>query len=318
YIVSTLLEIRRGEHTSGLRLQNLTLNQAIETAILGLYIFSIPAKIINSAMPSLYGASILFSLGLNYGPSIVISAAKAIQKALSTTCIAQNIDSNEENTALIADVYPNIMAPEIVDMAQGINIASPSCPAVADFPIGRAVDRAVKFFAPPSDDPLFEAFSQQAGSLKDLLNFIRVPALLAQPQQSSDIGGLVGLIDDPLLTYLFGIGASSIGGHLTDTIALSEVSLLNLVDYLLISSEIAWMIPSAAWSLLMQLVDTLSTPTTVVALSNFIPDPISPIKTLTDYPINWYKGIIQSVCLSEDEISTLTDMSTSTPLEPTQ
>ncbi|MGL4305902.1 MAG: hypothetical protein ACRCSF_07080, partial [Mycobacteriaceae bacterium] len=46
YIVSTLLEIRRGEHTSGLRLQNLTLNQAIETAILGLYIFSIPAKII--------------------------------------------------------------------------------------------------------------------------------------------------------------------------------------------------------------------------------------------------------------------------------
>ncbi|MGL4306293.1 MAG: hypothetical protein ACRCSF_09060, partial [Mycobacteriaceae bacterium] len=297
YIVSTLLEIRRGEHTSGLRLQNLTLNQAIETAILGLYIFSIPAKIIGNAMPSAYFVGTIFGAVLSYTPRILTAAAKAIQKALSTSCVATSGDQTTETLGLIPDVYPDIIPTQVKDIAAGINIASPTCPAVSDMPLRQAVNRTADYLQPNiAQDQLF-GFNQQVEILQTQLANTRVPTLLAQPQQSGDIGGLIGLLDDPLITYLFGIGASTIGGHATDNIALSEMSFLNFIDLVIIATEVAWLVPSTTWSIITTILDTLSG-----GISGFLPDPIAAVQTATDYPMTWYKGVIKSVCLADNAI----------------
>ncbi|WP_341268266.1 hypothetical protein [Gordonia malaquae] len=219
WIVTQLMNVKDGDAGRPIRVDNLTVSQAVETAWLYFYLTAvIPLTMAKDTMPTFYSVGptslgTLITLPITIGTAGMKLFYKAISNAVVDRCTAQMTPAQIEQAGRPdPDLAFTSQVPSIIaDIAGQVSIAEPgTCPAVADMSLGRVVERTSEYLqaVAPNRGTAAEVKNRIRG-LKQFMKTTLVPHNLI-PADPADFSTI-----ETLLSYGLGV-APYAGGALTD------------------------------------------------------------------------------------------------------
>ncbi|MGB6040916.1 MAG: hypothetical protein WBG39_13805 [Gordonia sp. (in: high G+C Gram-positive bacteria)] len=221
YIVTQLMNAKNGRYGQTMRVENLTLSQAVESAWLYFYLTAvIPLTFLKDTMPSVTAVGpvslgMLITLPITIGVAGLKMMYTMIGNAIIDGCIVKMTPDERRHAGQpdpdlsFASKVPQIIA----DIAGQVEIAEPgSCPAIGDLPLSRIVTRTADYLTATAPNPA--AAKQIANSARDLQKFMKtvwVPHNLI-PADPDDLSTV-----ETLLSYGMGV-IPTVGGTITDIV----------------------------------------------------------------------------------------------------
>lgn len=219
WIVTQLMNVREGRAAQQIRVENLTLSQAVETAWLYFYLTAvIPLTLVKDTMPGLVSVGpvklgTLITLPITIGNAGLKAMYRAISNAIIGGCVAE---MTAEERARAGKPDPDLAftahVPQIIeDIAGQVAIAEPeTCPAIGDLSLARIAERTAEYLRATA--PNARAATQIAAKNRELQRFmrtVRVPHNLI-PTDPADFTTIENLLS-------YGLGAAPyVGGALTE------------------------------------------------------------------------------------------------------
>ncbi|WP_245569688.1 hypothetical protein [Gordonia shandongensis] len=218
WIVTQLMNVREGRAAQPIRVENLTLSQAVETAWLYFYLTAIiPLTFVKDTMPGLVSVGpvalgTLITLPITIGAAGLKLMYRQISDAIIGGCLVTMTPQERARAGKPEPGNFSSQVPAIIeDIAGQVMIAEPgTCPAIGDLPLKRIVARTSAYLQAIA--PNARAARQIAAKQKELDAFmrqVRVPENLI-PADPADFTTI-----ETLLSY--GLGAIPyVGGAITE------------------------------------------------------------------------------------------------------
>ncbi|WOC11898.1 hypothetical protein [Gordonia sp. MP11Mi] len=314
WIVTQLMNVKNGEAAQPIRVDNLTLSQAVETAWLYFYVTAvIPLTLLKSTMPSIYslgpvGVGTLITLPISVGTAGMSLLYKAIGNAIIDQCIARSSDEEIANAGKPdPDLRFTAQVPTIIqETADQVSIAEPdTCPAIADLSIGRIAERTADYLkAIAPNDATRRQIAQKYRELRHFMKTTRVPAGLI-PADPADFNGIeavlsigMGLVPyagGALTDILIGLGHNiGQGDNLGATVPLADLTVTKTLTAAYYSYALTTQFVSVLNSLA---ADSLAT---TLGGINILPNIGGVIDAPNTYGLVVYHNALRSLCLTED------------------
>lgn len=221
WIVTQLMNVREGRAAQPIRVDNLTLSQAAESAWLYFYLTAvIPLTLVKDTMPGITSVGpvklgTLITLPITVGLAGMNLMYRAISNAIIARCmVTMTADERERAGKPDPDLTFTAQVPQIIeDIAGQVAIAEPdTCPPIGDMTLGRVAQRTADFLEATA--PNRRAAGQITAAAKRLQHFMRtvyVPHNMI-PADPADFTTI-----ETLLSY--GMGAIPyIGGAITQAV----------------------------------------------------------------------------------------------------
>lgn len=221
YIVTQLMNAKDGRYAQPIRVDNLTMSQAVETAWLYFYLTAIiPLTFVKDTMPSItqvgpVSLGMLITLPITLGTAGLKLMYGAISDAIIDDCIAKMTpDERSRAGKPDPDLAFTSHVPAIIESIAGqVAIAEPdSCPAIGDLPLSRIVARTSDYLAAIAPSPrAAKEITNSATQLQKFMKTVWVPHNLvpADPPDFSTV--------ETLLSYGMGV-IPYVGGTITDMV----------------------------------------------------------------------------------------------------
>ena len=155
WIVTQLLNVRNGEATEAIPVENLTVAQAVETVWLYLYVtVMVPLTIARRTIPSIatiagpISVGTLITLPILLGVFAATQVYQAVSARLVEACIVSVTRSEKENAGkAVKDLRFAGSVPGLLrDIAGQVDLADPeNCPSIGTLPLSRIVERTSNY-----------------------------------------------------------------------------------------------------------------------------------------------------------------------------
>ena len=264
YIVAALLKARDGGWRSTVAVQDLTINEAIETVLWWFYWVNIYGEWYNDTFPAIVQFNILdiFKWGLTdpyektlqYGPSIVLTLGDFIQKQLQKNCLTKkNSRSNPGNYQYydIPEWMPEDFKAGIRKLEEpldNVEVADEDCPPIADMEYRRIGKRTALLMRENIKPQYRKLYDKSASWVLQRLETVKINKALV-PLKGEDIGGLVGLINNPVVNYIYTLGSSPFDGRVFTWIPVGDITVDNTTDMAIVANAIAKIIAEVMWAI---------------------------------------------------------------------
>lgn len=316
WIVTQLMNVREGRAAQQIRVENLTLSQAVETAWLYFYLTAvIPLTFVKDTMPGLVSVGpvklgTLITLPITIGNAGLKAMYRAISNAIIGGCIAE-MTADERARAGKPDPDLSFTAdvPQIIeDIAGQVAIAEPeTCPAIGDLSLARIAERTASYLQATA--PNARAATQIAAKNRELQRFmrtVRVPHNLipADPADFSTVEtllsyglGAIPNVGGAISEIVIGLGKSAAEGKdFTETVPLADLT----VTKSLTAAYYAYSLTTHFVSLANDFVaDSLATSLGGV---DVLPRLDGIINAPNTYGLVVYHNVLRSLCLVEDRV----------------
>lgn len=264
YVVAALLKARDGGWRSTVAVQDLTINEAIETVLWWFYWVNIYGKWYNDTFPAWVQFNVLdifkwgltdgYEKALQFGPPIVLLLGDFIQKQLQKNCLTtKNSRSNPGNYVyhdipewLPADFKAGIR--KIEEPLDNVEVADEDCPPIADMEYRRVGKRTALLMRENVKPQYRKLYDQSASWVLQRLETVKINKALI-PLKGKEIGGLVGLIDNPTVNYIYTLGTAPFDGRIFTWVPVGDVTVDNTLDLAIVANTIARLIASVMWAI---------------------------------------------------------------------
>lgn len=264
YVVAALLKARDGGWRSTVAVQDLTINEAIETVLWWFYWVNIYGEWYNDTFPAIVQFNILdifkwgltdpYEKALQYGPSIVLTLGDFIQKQLQKNCLTtKNSRSNPGNYQyhdlpewLPEDLKAGIR--KLEEPLDNVEVADEDCPPIADMEYRRIGKRTVLLMRENIKPQYRKLYDKSASWVLQRLETVKINKALI-PLKGEEIGGLVGLIDNPTVNYIYTLASSPFDGRVFAWVPVGDITVDNTLDIAIVANTIARIIASVMWAI---------------------------------------------------------------------
>lgn len=267
-VVSTLMKGRDNGWNDTVQLKNITINEAIEAALTVLYFGSIPVELWGKVMPDLLQVSFLhiFSvspmtlpkLTAKYGPKLIKKIADFVQGKLQNACLSTKPSGStpheyNHNPKPIKNPnkFPGKQAMNVQKIVDGLSVASETCRPLSEYTLREISTEVVDGMRKQVRPEFASIFNFAAKVYLGQLEFIKVNQGTI-PMRSDQVGGLIELIDDPTVTYVYTVGTSPFDGRAWKWIPAGELTVENGMNTYTLVADIAEKITSIMWKLIVQ------------------------------------------------------------------
>lgn len=264
YLVGALLKARDGGWRSTVSVQDITINEAVETVLWWFYWVQIYGQWHNETFPSIIRATILgINLGgltdpvertLELGPSIVLGLGNFIQKQLQKNCLSKTNSRSNPGNYQYHDL-PAWLPKDITDGVHqleapldNVEVADEDCPPISEMNFRRIGKRTTLIMRKDVKPQYRELFDQVAQFVLLRMEEIKVNKALI-PLKASEIGGLIGLINNPVVTYVGGTALGVVDGRAYQWIPMGEITVDNAADIAIVSNAVAKIIAQIMWAI---------------------------------------------------------------------
>ncbi|MEE4025766.1 hypothetical protein V1Y59_21960 [Gordonia sp. PKS22-38] len=334
WIVTQLVNVREGDATESIPVENLTVAQAVETVWLYLYVtVMVPLTVARRTVPSIatvagpISVGTLITLPILLGVFATTQIYKSVSERLVEACIVSVTRSEKENAGKsVKDLRFTDSVPALIrDIAGQVDLADPeSCPAIGDLPLSRIVSRTSNYLQAISTNPVTDR--QIAAMSDDVQRWMRqthvqrnlIPAdpadFTTAESAISQIGVLLPYVGGAPLDVVIGLSHNrNQGDNLAATAPISQLSVTKTLTaayyaYALSAHmiELAWsqggVDPAAA--LLNDLFPSAGITAEMVPKSSGI------VGAPNLYGLVVYHNVLRSMCLAEDKRPAPTQQST--------
>ena len=272
YIVAVLLKARDGGWRSTVAVQDLTINEAIETVLWWFYWVNIYGEWYNDTFPAIVQFNILdiFKWGLTdpyektlqYGPSIVLTLGDFIQKQLQKNCLTKkNSRSNPGNYQYydIPEWMPEDFKAGIRKLEEpldNVEVADEDCPPIADMEYRRIGKRTALLMRENIKPQYRKLYDKSASWVLQRLETVKINKALI-PLKGEEIGGLVGLIDNPTVNYIYTLGSSPFDGRIFTWVPVGDITVDNTADIAIVAHTIAKIIAKVMWAIVKAIMEAI-------------------------------------------------------------
>lgn len=264
YLVGALLKARDGGWRSTVSVQDITINEAVETVLWWFYWVQIYGQWHNETFPSIIRATILgINLGgltdpvertLALGPSIVLGLGNFIQKQLQKNCLSKTNSRSNPGNYQYHDL-PAWLPKDITDGVHqleapldNVEVADEDCPPISEMNFRRIGKRTTLIMRKDVKPQYRELFDQVAQFVLLRMEEIKVNKALI-PLKAWEIGGLIGLINNPVLTYVGGTALGAVDGRAYQWVPMGEITVDNAADIAIVSNAVAKIIAQIMWAI---------------------------------------------------------------------
>lgn len=315
WIVTQLMNVKNGKAAQPIRVDNLTLSQAVESAWLYFYVTAvIPLTLLKSTMPSIYSLGpisigTLITLPISVGTTGMNLLYNAVSDAIIDQCVAR---ASDEEIANAGEPDPDLRftakVPTIIqEIADQVSIAEPgTCPAVGDLSLGRIAERTVDYLkAIAPDDAARRQITQKSRELKRFMKTTQVPAGLipADPADFTTIEsllsigmGLVPYAGGTLTDILIGLGHNiGQGDDLGETVPLADLTVTKTMTAAYYSYSLTTQFVS--------IINSLAADSLATALGgvDVLPRVGGLLNAPNTYGLVVFHNALRSLCLTEDQ-----------------
>ena len=264
YLVGALLKARDGGWRSTVSVQDITINEAVETVLWWFYWVQIYGQWHNETFPSIIQATILgIKLGgltdpvektLEWGPKIVLGLGNFIQKQLQKNCVSKTNSRSNPGNYQYHDL-PAWLPKDITDGVHqleapldNVEVADEDCPPISEMNFRRIGKRTTLIMRKDVKPQYRELFDQVAQFVLLRMEEIKVNKALI-PLKASEIGGLIGLINNPVVTYVGGTALGVVDGRAYQWIPMGEITVDNAADIAIVSNAVAEIVAKIMWAI---------------------------------------------------------------------
>ncbi|WQD13798.1 MAG: hypothetical protein U1U88_002172 [Lawsonella clevelandensis] len=264
YLVGALLKARDGGWRSTVSVQDITINEAVETVLWWFYWVQIYGQWHNETFPSIIQATILgIKLGgltdpvektLEWGPKIVLGLGNFIQKQLQKNCLSRR--TLVPTPATTSTMTCRLGCRRILLMGCTssklllITLRLPTRTALrfSEMNFRRIGKRTTLIMRKDVKPQYRELFDQVAQFVLLRMEEIKVNKALI-PLKASEVGGLVGLINNPVVTYVGGTALGVVDGRAYQWIPMGEITVDNAADIAIVSNAVAEIVAKIMWAI---------------------------------------------------------------------
>ena len=267
-VVCTLMKGRDNGWNDTVQLKNIAINEAIEAALTVLYFGSIPVELWGKVMPDLLQVSFLhiFSvspmtlpkLTAKYGPKLIKKIADFVQGKLQNACLSTKPSGStpheyNHNPKPIKNPnkFPGKQAMNVQKIVDGLSVASETCRPLSEYTLREISTEVVDGMRKQVRPEFASIFNFAAKVYLGQLEFIKVNQGTI-PMRSDQVGGLIELIDDPTVTYVYTVGTSPFDGRAWKWIPAGDLTVENGMNTYTLVADIAEKITSIMWKLIVQ------------------------------------------------------------------
>ena len=264
YLVGALLKARDGGWRSTVSVQDITINEAVETVLWWFYWVQIYGQWHDETFPSIIQATILgIKLGgltdpvektLEWGPKIVLGLGNFIQKQLQKNCLSKTNSRSNPGNYQYHDL-PAWLPKDITDGVHqleapldNVEVADEDCPPISEMNFRRIGKRTTLIMRKDVKPQYRELFDQVAQFVLLRMEEIKVNKALI-PLKASEIGGLIGLINNPVVTYVGGTALGVVDGRAYQWIPMGEITVDNAADIAIVSNAVAEIVAKIMWAI---------------------------------------------------------------------
>lgn len=272
YLVGALLKARDDGWRSTVSVEDITINEAIETVLWWFYWIQIYGQWYNDTFPAIIELTVLgidfggltdpLEKALEWGPKIVLGLGNFIQKHLQSNCLSKtNSRSNPGNYQYhdlpawlpkdITDGVRQIEAP-----LDNVEIADEDCPPISEMNFRRIGKRTTLIMRQDVKPQYRELFDQVAQFVLIRMEEIKVNKALI-PMKSSELGGLIGLINNPIVTYVGGSARGVVDGRAYQWVPMGEITVDNVADIAIVSNAVSKLIAKIMWAVTKAIIDAV-------------------------------------------------------------
>ncbi len=322
WIVTQLVNVREGRATQQIRVENLTLAQAVETAWLYLYVTAIvPLTIARRSMPpigTLYGPisiGTLITLPIFLGVFAATQLYKALSARLVKSCIV-SVTREEKGAAgqpIKNLAFANDVPALVKDIAGQVQLANAdTCPSIGSLPLDRIATRTTNYLRFLNKDPRVDAqIVRLSKQLHGGMKKAQVPYNLI-PADPADFNATETILSSVLALAPYVGGAPSDiaigmthnyhqGADFNKTMPLSELSVTKALTAAYYAYAISTHMLIVAWD--NAGVDPAAQLANMMGLgitADMVPRSYGIVSAPNVYGLVVFHNVIRSMCLSED------------------
>ena len=320
FIVTQLIRTREGKAAERIRLDHMTLSQAVETVYFYIYVSVIvPASIISSTVPPLFpvngvGLGTLITLPLTLGTTGMSLILGQLSDGLANACLARKtqrqidkVHSDQDADLRFTDQVPTMLT----GLAAQVRLAdSKKCPSIGVQPLSRIVTRSADFLRrsdPRSASRVTDAERRIMATLRttrinraiiptDKAEFTTVETVL------STLLSFVPTVGGPITNAIVGLGDKAAGpANRRDIVPLADLPVADALTgigygYAVTTQILAFVTGSIGRGI----GAALSPMTGGLNVWNLVPSPWGLINAPNTYGITTYNNVLRSLCFAED------------------
>ncbi|MDY6809116.1 MAG: hypothetical protein SW127_08865 [Actinomycetota bacterium] len=324
WIVTQLLNVREGDATEAIPVENLTVAQAVETVWLYLYVtVMVPLTIARRTVPSIatvagpISVGTLITLPILLGVFAATQVYQAVSARLIDACIVSVSRSEKENAGkAVKDLRFTGSVPALLrDIADQVDLADPeTCPAIGTLPLSRIVERTSTYLqAITSDAATDRRIAAMGDDVRQWMQQTRVHQNLipADPADYntaeyviSQIGVLIPYVGGAPLDVVIGLSHNrNQGDDFAATVPIADLSVTKTLTAAYYAYALAAHMVELAWSQggvdpAAALLNDLFPVAGITA--DMIPKSTGLLGAPNLYGLVVYHNVLRSMCLAED------------------
>ena len=261
-VVSSIMKGRNNGWKDTVNLQDITLNEAIESVLTVLYFGGIPLQLWSEVMPKGLVISFLHifhistfggaKLVAKYAPKMIQAIGGFVQNAMQENCISKknsNSHPNAYNHNPNAKGLPGKMGVNIQKVVDGLGVASESCRPLSEYTL-REISNEVISGMSKQVRPEFQTLFYMA--TKFYLNQLEIIKINQGtiPVRADQIGGIIEKIDNPTITYIASTATSFKDKRAFTWITLGDLTVEDEMNIYTLTTHIAEKITTIMWKIL--------------------------------------------------------------------
>jgi len=129
-----------------------------------------------------------------------------------------------------------------------VEVADEDCPPIADMEYRRIGKRTVLLMRENIKPQYRKLYDKSASWVLQRLETVKINKALI-PLKGEEIGGLVGLIDNPTINYIYTLGTSPFDGRVFTWVPVGDITVDNTLDIAIVANTIARIIASVMWAI---------------------------------------------------------------------
>ena len=320
FIITQLIRAREGKSGARIRLDQMTLSQAVETAYFYIYVsFIVPASLISGTVPALFpvngiGLGTLITLPLSLGATGMSLILGQLSDRLASACLARKTQKqiDDVHAAQQTDLRFTKQVPTMLyDLASQVRLADRStCPSIGVQPLSRIVTRTSDYLRrsdPKSAPRVTDAERRIMSALRttrinraiiptDQAEFTTVESVLAT------VLGFAPTIGGPITNAIVGLGDRNLGpANQRNIVPLADLPVQDALTgigygYAITTQILAYVTGNIGSGI----GAALAPATGGLNVWNLVPSPWALINAPNTYGISTYNNVVRSLCFAED------------------
>ncbi|MFD0839376.1 hypothetical protein [Williamsia serinedens] len=320
FIVTQLIRTREGKAAGGIRLDHMTLSQAVETAYFYIYVtFIVPASIISQTVPPLFpvngiGLGTLISLPLSLGSTGMGLVLGSLSNGLANACLARKTQRqiDEVHSDQDADLRFTRQVPSMLDgLAAQVRLADKQkCPSIGVQPLSRIVARTSDNLR-RSDPRSAARVTDAERRIQSALRTTRINRAIIPTDQAefttvetvlSTILSFVPSVGGPITNAIVGLGAKAAEpADRRNVVPLADLPVADALTGIGYGYAVTTqMLKFVTGNVGSGIGAALSPATGGLNVWNLVPSPWGLINAPNTYGITTYNNVLRSLCFAED------------------